>query len=108
MEVILNVLTYTLLLLTIKFLSTHSADVDYYISQMTVGEKVGQMVQIDISYFMENSQYDSVNYTKLENYIKTYKIGSILNSPFSQGKLNDNSKSGLKYLQCKNIMIYDL
>eukprot|EP01039_Chlorochromonas_danica_P006556 gene6556-7232_t len=54
---------------------------------MTLEAKIGQMVQMDISYFLIDST-TQVNQTKLQNYILQYQIGSILNSPFSGGPVN--------------------
>jgi beta-glucosidase len=57
-------------------------NVDQLLSSMSLEAKIGQMVQIDIGNFIIPGSV-TVNYTKLENYIKQYQIGSILNSPFS-------------------------
>lgn len=63
------------------------ADVEALLASMSLESKIGQMVQIDISYFMVSGT-SNVNYTLLNEYIQTYQIGSILNSPFSGGPIN--------------------
>jgi hypothetical protein len=68
----------------------HGIDVDLLLSKMTLEEKIGQMVQIDISKFM-NSTTGTVDYPKMQLWIEKYFIGSILNSPFSGGKVNGAS-----------------
>jgi beta-glucosidase len=70
----------SLVLLVIRVVD--SKNVDQLLSSMSLEAKIGQMVQIDIGHFMIPETI-TVNYTKLENYIKQYQIGSVLNSPFS-------------------------
>jgi len=56
--------------------------VESTLKKMTLDEKVGQMCQIDFSVFM--LPYNSgVNYQLLDSLITYYKIGSILNTPYS-------------------------
>eukprot|EP01040_Poterioochromonas_malhamensis_P001562 gene1562-1654_t len=69
------------------FAAVKGADVEALLNSMSLEAKIGQMVQIDISVFMISGT-SSVNYTAMENYIKEYQIGSILNSPFSGGPIN--------------------
>ncbi len=64
-----------------------SISVEDRLAALDVSEKIGQMVQIDISKFLIGDTAN-VDYALLEEWIVHYKIGSILNSPFSgQGKL---------------------
>eukprot|EP01032_Pedospumella_encystans_P011602 gene11602-13481_t len=64
-----------------------STEVDAILASLTLEEKIGQMVQIDISVFMESGT-DIVDYAKMKQWVDDYKIGSILNSPFSGGPIN--------------------
>eukprot|EP01032_Pedospumella_encystans_P023303 gene23303-26378_t len=64
-----------------------STAVDAILASLTLEEKIGQMVQIDISVFMESGT-DIVDYAKMKQWVDDYKIGSILNSPFSGGPIN--------------------
>lgn len=50
---------------------------------MTLEQKIGQMVQLDISLFVDANVPGLIDYEKLTEYITKYNIGSILNSPFS-------------------------
>lgn len=61
--------------------SSFSTDIETLLKQMTLDEKIGQLLQIDIQSFTD---YDgSVNYDKLRDAININKPGSILNSHFS-------------------------
>ncbi|CAM9285896.1 unnamed protein product, partial [Ectocarpus fasciculatus] len=62
-----------------------AADVEALLQSMTLEEKVGQMVQIDISVFMDGG---SIDLAKLSEWVSKYRIGSLLNSPFSFGPVN--------------------
>eukprot|EP00602_Paraphysomonas_sp_CaronLab_P009302 CAMPEP_0185036734 /NCGR_PEP_ID=MMETSP1103-20130426/30106_1 /TAXON_ID=36769 /ORGANISM="Paraphysomonas bandaiensis, Strain Caron Lab Isolate" /LENGTH=881 /DNA_ID=CAMNT_0027574385 /DNA_START=71 /DNA_END=2716 /DNA_ORIENTATION=+ len=55
---------------------------------MTIEEKIGQMVQIDINYFMSDTIEGQVDYNKFTELMSMYHIGSVLNSPFSGGSIN--------------------
>jgi beta-glucosidase len=61
--------------------------VEALLASMTLEEKIGQMVQIDISKFMISGT-DQVDYDLVKQWVDEYKIGSILNSPFSGGAIN--------------------
>lgn len=69
---------------------------------MTLEEKVGQMVQIDISKFMKPGT-DQVDYDLMKEWVDDYKIGSILNSPFSGGAIN--GVSGWTAAQYRDMII---
>ena len=79
---------FSVTLCLLLILSCQAADVEQIMNSMTLEEKIGQMNQIDISVFVDESIPGLVNYTKLEEWIKTYKIGSLLNSPFSGGQVD--------------------
>lgn len=66
--------------------SIKSSSVDDILASLTLEEKIGQMVQIDISTFMVPNT-DTVDYVKMAQWVNDYKIGSILNSPFSGGDI---------------------
>mmetsp|Transcript_4919 Transcript_4919/g.9247 ORF Transcript_4919/g.9247 Transcript_4919/m.9247 type:complete len:916 (+) Transcript_4919:105-2852(+) len=65
-----------------------SANVDDILASLTLEEKIGQMNQIDINVFVNDSIPGLINYTMIEEWISKYKIGSILNTPFSEGQIN--------------------
>lgn len=67
-----------------------STTVDDILASLTLEEKIGQMVQIDISTFMISGT-DDVDYVKMAQWVNDYKLGSILNSPFSGGDINGQS-----------------
>ena len=65
-----------------------AADVDKVLASMTLEEKIGQMVQIDIALFLE-PETSTVNFTMVNEWIKKYHIGSLLNTPFSGGPIGE-------------------
>lgn len=71
------------------------------LASMSLEEKIGQMVQIDISFFLIPGTYE-VDETLLHDYILKYKIGSILNSPFSGGPVQ--GLSGFNATQWRSLM----
>lgn len=73
--------------------SVHSVNVDDLLATMTLEEKIGQMTQIDIAVFVNASIPGLINYTMVEEWIIKYKLGSILNSPFSFGPTEDGKVS---------------
>jgi hypothetical protein len=75
--------------------------VDEVLASMSLEAKIGQMVQLDISFFMVPNSYE-VNSTFLHEYVKQYQIGSILNSPFSQGPID--GESGLNATQWRMLI----
>jgi beta-glucosidase len=79
-----------LVVLAVMLTVAHAAavSVDELLASMTLEAKVGQMTQIDISYFMSKTKPLEVNMTLLKDYIQRYEIGSILNSPFSGGPVD--------------------
>lgn len=70
-----------------KYSPITSSRVEAILASMTLEEKVGQMVQIDISKFMVSGT-DTIDYDLVKQWVQDYKIGSILNSPFSGGEIN--------------------
>jgi beta-glucosidase len=82
-------LKYMISLLVIIVATARAANVDDLLASMTLEEKVGQMNQIDIAVFVDTSIPGLINYTKIEEWITKYKIGSILNTPFAGGQIND-------------------
>lgn len=63
----------------------HAADVASLMERMSLEEKIGQMVQLDIAVFMDN---DEIDLEKLSQWMADFHIGSLLNSPFSFGPIN--------------------
>eukprot|EP01135_Chromosphaera_perkinsii_P001805 Nk52_evm74s210 gene=Nk52_evmTU74s210 len=53
------------------------------IESMSVEEKVGQMLQLDVHIFIEPGT-NNVNMEKLKEIVSKYKVGSILNAPCSE------------------------
>lgn len=94
-----------LMLLSVLFAvmayATYANDIHLLLDKMTLGEKIGQMVQIDISYFMIPNTA-KVNYTLMESYIRQYPIGSMLNSPFSGGPVE--GKTGWTASEWRELM----
>ena len=90
MLMLLSTLAASVLLLqeAAFFCSASSVNVDDLLATMTLEEKIGQMNQIDITVFVDESIPGLINYTLMEEWITQYKIGSILNSPFSMGPIN--------------------
>jgi len=63
---------------------------------MTVDEKIGQMTQLDISYFknaqpLKLGQPFVLDQTKLEQTFDQYKIGSVINTMYTGVDLCDDS-----------------
>ena len=78
--------------------SLHSSPtVKKLLSSLTLEEKVGQMLQIDISLLTNPGGDFSLNKTLVDKYFNTYKVGSVLNSPFSGGPTHADSTSAAKY-----------
>ena len=63
----------------------HATDIESLLESMSLEDQIGQMVQIDISVFMDGL---GLNYSLLTEYFERYRIGSILNSPFSGGPID--------------------
>lgn len=66
-------------------ISINGADINAILSELSTEQKVGQMTQLEIGVFMDGG---SLNREKLKEWISTYHIGSILNSPFSGGLID--------------------
>jgi beta-glucosidase len=60
-------------------------DVDDLLSQMTVEEKVGQMMQIDIATFVADKETGTIDFNLMQSWISKYGIGSMLNTIYSGG-----------------------
>lgn len=63
-------------------------DVVALVRGMSLEEKVGQMTQIDVSMVTTDGKLDK---PKLRHWLRKYKIGSLLNSPYSGGACGDKS-----------------
>jgi beta-glucosidase len=85
-----------------KYSPARSSYVDTLLASMTLQEKIGQMVQIDIAKFMKPGT-DVVDYDLVKQWVNDYKIGSILNSPFSGGQIN--GVSGWTAAQYRDMII---
>jgi beta-glucosidase len=79
----------------------NSINTDELLKSMSLEEKIGQMVQLDIALFIEEGT-DEVDYDKLSEWVSTYKIGSVLNSPFSGGSID--GKSGWTAIEWRKFM----
>lgn len=78
---------WAIFLVTLAVISATSIRVEQLLKSLSLEAKVGQMVQIDISYFLQPGTAE-VDYDKLQTFISQYQIGSLLNSPFSGGPVN--------------------
>ena len=67
------------------------------LSKMSLDEKVGQMCQIDFSVFMNSN--GTINYSKLDEAIKVYKIGSLLNTPRGYAETPEEYSDIISYVQ---------
>jgi beta-glucosidase len=76
-----------LLLCCVKNFAVGNLNYDDILAKMDISEKIGQMVQIDISKFVNSTGL--VDYDMLTYWLNTYKIGALLSSPFILGELND-------------------
>ncbi len=57
------------------------------ISKMSLDDKVGQMCELEIGLLIDNKDGKPVmNKEKLANAIKTYRVGSVLNTPFGEAQ----------------------
>jgi beta-glucosidase len=72
---------YKSVLFILGIIETLTLDVLKLLSEMTLEEKIGQLIQIDIQFLTEWN--GRVNYNKLKELIDKYHIGSIMNSHFS-------------------------
>ena len=54
-----------------------------WLAHMSVADKVGQMTQLDISVVLADGCPVRLNSTKLRATLRTQRLGSILNTPFS-------------------------
>lgn len=61
-----------------------SARVQSLLAGMTLEQKTGQMLQLDLVGFLNPGTLE-VNRTRLEETLRKYHVGSILNSPFTLG-----------------------
>ena len=98
----LLVIACTLAVVLCKYSPATSSHVEALLASMTLEEKIGQMVQIDISKFMKQGT-DEVDYDMIKQWVEEYKIGSILNSPFSTGAIN--GESGWTAAQYRELII---
>jgi beta-glucosidase len=82
---------YFLFFLSVCFAATSAKHYRYpsILQSMSIEEKIGQMIQIDINKFIKAGTV-TVDYDMLEEWISKYKLASLLNSPFSGGEI-DNS-----------------
>eukprot|EP00307_Rebecca_sp_RCC1486_P013478 CAMPEP_0119434146 /NCGR_PEP_ID=MMETSP1335-20130426/50521_1 /TAXON_ID=259385 /ORGANISM="Chrysoculter rhomboideus, Strain RCC1486" /LENGTH=1088 /DNA_ID=CAMNT_0007460001 /DNA_START=24 /DNA_END=3290 /DNA_ORIENTATION=+ len=64
------------------------ADIVALVRDMTIEEKVGQMTQIDISLVTKDGKLDRA---EMRRWLRKYKVGSLLNSPYSGGACGDHS-----------------
>eukprot|EP01137_Pigoraptor_chileana_P005602 Opistho-2@48886 len=64
--------------------SNFDADIVQMVANMSLQEKVGQMIQLDLSYILKTDA-PAIDYDKLYWVVNTYFVGSFLNSPTSGG-----------------------
>lgn len=84
-----------------QYVSGSSEKVDELMSHLSLEQKIGQMVQIDISKFMKED--GTVDYNLYTEYVNKYAIGSVLNSPFSV--LNYGNKHGWTADEWREVII---
>lgn len=58
------------------------------LASMTLRQKIGQMTQLQIGLFLNSGTYDQLNQTALK-IAADWNVGSILNSPFANGYVNN-------------------
>lgn len=64
-----------------------AADVEKILQSLSLRQKIAQMAQLDIANFYDSAT-QTIDYAKIESYVKTYEFGSMLNSIFSSGDVN--------------------
>ncbi len=72
--------------------------VEKTLSKLSLEEKIGQMTQIDFSVFMTEDR-QNVDYDKIDRYIREYKIGSILNTPWSCAQTPEVYSEIIRHIQ---------
>lgn len=72
--------------------------VEKVLKNLTLEEKIGQMTQLDFSVFMKNNNTE-VDYDKIDQYIRDYKIGSILNTPYSTAQTPQTYSEIIRHIQ---------
>jgi len=70
--------------------------VEKALSKMTLEDKIGQMLQLDFSVFMTPT---GINYDLIDSYIKDYRVGSILNIPWSQAQTPQLYSEVIRHIQ---------
>jgi hypothetical protein len=68
-----------------SFVRPRSDAVAKLLANMTLADKIGQMTQITTDYLFTNNKIDP---QKLNEALGTYRVGSLLNSPFAGGPLD--------------------
>ena len=100
-------LAIALLLWIGSILSTVSDRADTIISHMTLEEKIGQMVQLDIQMFMKPSSSD-IDFDLMKKWLVQYQVGSLLNSPFSGGNIGEETGWNASYWRSMIINIHQV
>ncbi|EFA84959.1 beta glucosidase [Heterostelium album PN500] len=75
---------------SIKYKIDRDRFVNNLLRKMSITEKIGQMTQLDIGTITKPNSA-SLNYTQLDYLTKTFNIGSFLNSPVSQGTVDNGT-----------------
>ena len=78
-------------------------DIEQLMASMSLEEKVGQMIQVDIGAMLNDTDKSKIDFEKVRYWIENFKIGSILNSPFS-GKEIVNGVSGYTAREWRDIL----
>lgn len=78
-----------------------SSRIDLLLNKMTIAEKVGQLIQIDIQGFADID--GQLNYAKLVRFINENHVGSIMNSVFSVRR-GLNGKSGWNATEWRKVL----
>ena len=70
--------------------------VESVMSRLSLEDMIGQMIQLDISVFMNGEEVD---YQKLEQFIKEYRIGSVLNVPAGRAQTPQKHSELISFIQ---------
>ena len=83
------------LLLCVFFASVLGADIEKVLSGMSLKEKIGQMTQIDINAMISKNLNETnarISPVLTNAWLSNYKIGSVLDSPFSTTRFSPKVK----------------
>lgn len=79
----------------------HAINIEELLDSLSLEEKVGQMTQLDLDMFVNNSSGE-IDWVNVTDWFNTYKFGSMFNSPFSNGQID--GKVGWNATEWRSIM----